>query len=62
MATLKDGEFFSGLERHQSLACAVAEIPFLCLQRCRDSQTRKLACNAILFYVNYNEHVKYFLK
>ena len=47
MATLKDGELFSGLEGHQSCAYAVTEIPFISLQRFRDFQTRKLACNAI---------------
>ena len=47
MATLKDGELFSGLEGHQPFAYTVTEIPLLSLQRCRDFQTTKLACNAI---------------
>ena len=38
------------------------EGPSLSLQRCHDVQTRILAWNSIWFYVNYIEHVKYFLK
>ena len=47
MATMKDGEHFSGLEGHQPFAYAVIEIPLLSLQRFRHFQTRKLACNGI---------------
>ena len=43
MATLKDGELYSGVEGHQPLAYAVTQIPLLSLQLCRDFQTRKLA-------------------
>ena len=43
MATLKDGELFSGIQGHQPSAYAVIEIPLLSLQRCRQFQTRKLA-------------------
>ena len=60
MAKLKDGEYYSGLEGHKPLVYAVIQIPLLSLQCCRDFQTRKFACNAILFYVNYTEAV--FLK
>ena len=35
----------------------VAQIPLLSLQCCRDFQSRKLACKAIWFYVNYIEHI-----
>ena len=48
MATLKDEELFSGLERHQPFAYAVTEIPLLSLQRFQDFQTRKLACNNLI--------------
>ena len=60
MATLKDGELFSGLGGHQPFAYAVTEIPLFSLQCYRDFQTRKLACNAIWFYVNYIEHVIFY--
>ena len=56
MATLKDGELYSGLEENQTVY-AVTQIPLLSLQCFRDIQTRKLTCNAIWFYVNYSEHV-----
>ena len=39
------------------LVYAVTQIPSLSLQYCHDFQTRKLACKAISFYVNYIEHV-----
>ena len=43
MATLKDGMVVSGLKGHLTFAYAVTEFPLLCVQRCRDFQTRKLA-------------------
>ena len=43
MATLKDGELYSGLEGHRHVVYAVTEIPVLSLQRCREFQARKLA-------------------
>ena len=61
MATLKDGEFYSGLEENQTLVYAVIQILLLSLQCYRDFQTRKLACNDIGFYLNYIEHVFFFL-
>ena len=60
MATLKDGELYSELEGHQPVVYIVTQIPFLSLQCCRDFQTTKLACNAIRFYVNYIQPVKFF--
>ena len=62
MATLKDWELYSGLEGNQTVVYAVTQIPLLSLQSCRNFQTRKLACNAIWFYVNYMKHVKVFWK
>ena len=59
MPTLKDGMPFSELEGRQPVAYAVTEIPLLPLQRCRDFQTRKSACNAIRFYVNYIEYINF---
>ena len=47
MATLKDGELYSGLEGPQPVVYAVTQIPLLSLQNFHDFQTRKLACNAI---------------
>ena len=46
MATLRDGELYSGLEGNQTLVYAVTQIPLLPLQCCRDFQARKFACNA----------------
>ena len=60
MATLKDGELYCGLERHQTVVFAVTQISLLCLQCCRDFQIGKLAYNAISFYVNYIETVIFF--
>ena len=53
MTTFKD----SIVEGNQPLVYAVTQIAFLSLQCCHDFQTRKLAYNAISFYVNYIEHV-----
>ena len=48
MATLKDGQLYSGAEGgHQPLDYAVIQIPLLSLQCYHDFQTRKLAYNAI---------------
>ena len=47
MATLKNGERYSGLEGNQTVVQTVTQIPLLYLQCCRDFQTRKCACNAI---------------
>ena len=47
MATMKERQLYVGVEGHQPLVCTVIQIPLLSLQRCRDFQTRKLACNAI---------------
>ena len=47
--------------RHQAVVYAVTQIPLLSLQCCRNFQTRKVSCNAIWFYVNYIEHVKFFV-
>ena len=47
MATLKDGELYSGLEGHQPIVYAVKQITLLYLQFYRDFQTRKIACNGI---------------
>ena len=47
MATLKDGELFSGLEGDQPYVYTLIEISLLSLQPCSDFQTRKLSCNAI---------------
>ena len=44
---LKYGDLLSRLERHQPLVYAVTQVPLLSLQRCRDFQTRKLACTTI---------------
>ena len=60
MATLKDGKVDSELEGNQTVVYAVTQIPLSSLQCCRDFQTRKFACNAISFYVNYIDHVKIF--
>ena len=46
MATLKDGELYSGLEVHQLVVYTVTQIPLLSLQFCHDFQTRELACIA----------------
>ena len=43
MATLKDGELYSGLEGNQTVVYAVTQISLPSLQCCRDFQTRKLA-------------------
>ena len=47
MATLKEGELYSGLEGNQTVVSAITEIPLLSLHFCRDFQTRELTCNAI---------------
>ena len=43
MATLEDGELYSGLERNQTVVYAVTQIPLLSLQCCHDFSTTKLA-------------------
>ena len=48
MATLKDRELYSGREGNQTVVYTVTKIPLVSLQRCRDFETRKLACNVIL--------------
>ena len=48
MASLKHGELYPGLEGYQPVAYAVTQFPLFSLQRCRDFQTRKLACFLIL--------------
>ena len=60
MAILKDGEPYSGLKGHQTPFHAVTQTPLLSLQRCHDFQATKLACNAVWFYVNNIEHVRFF--
>ena len=47
MATLKDGDHCAGLEGNKIVIYPITQNPLLCLQSCRDYQTRKLACNAI---------------
>ena len=59
MTTLKAGNLFSGLEGNQTVVYAVTHIPLLSIQCCRDYQTRKLACRAILFYIKYIKHVNF---
>ena len=43
MATLKEGELYSGLEGNQTVVYAVTQIPLLSLQCCRDFQTKKIS-------------------
>ena len=47
MATLKDGELYSGLEGNQIVVYAVTQIHLLSLQCCRDFETKQLAYKAI---------------
>ena len=42
MATLKDGELYSGLEGHEPVVYAVTQIPLLFPQSCRDFQDQKI--------------------
>ena len=39
MATLKDGELYSGLEGNQTVVYVVTENPLRTIQRCRELQT-----------------------
>ena len=48
MTTLKAGKLDSALEGIQTVSYGVTLIPLPSLQCCRDFQTRKLACNAII--------------
>ena len=47
MPALKDGKIYSDMDGHQSPVYAVIQITLFSLQRCRDFQTGKLACNGI---------------